>query len=455
MSGLTAAPAVSRLNLFEDVAAFTPAAFAQLGQHVKDAWIVEAVARTPGHALLRRRKLPADRTLWLLIGMGLFRDRSIHAVAEQLDLALPGGEGSGGIAVSALPKARARLGVEPVERLFELSAASWAQTTASAEPWRGLSLLGVDGVCLRVPDTAANEAAFGRPGSGRSVSGYPQVRIAALMALRTHVLLRLSVGAFREGEPTLAQALWAAVPDRSLTLLDRGFLSWWALWQLQTGGVERHWLVRAKANVRWQIVTRLERGDLLVDVGVASALQRAHPELPETLRMRAVRRQVKGFRPHWVLTSLLDPVAYPASELALLYHERWEQELANDEIKTHLLERREALRSQSPVGIRQEVAGIAMAYNLVRVAMARVAGELGVAPRRISFLASLREIRAWFEWAWVTSPGALPRHVWSLERRMRQLVLPERRSARRYPRHVKIKMSNYARNHGRAGAVLK
>lgn len=427
MSGLTSAPGFSRLTFFEDLVACTPAAFAQVGQHVQDDWIVDAVAHHPGHATLRRRKLPADRTLWLLIGMGLFRDRSIHRVAEQLDLALPGD----GIAASALPKARARLGVEPVERLFEVSAAHWAQSTAPAEPWRGLSLFGVDGVCLRVPDTAANEAAFGRPASGRDGSGYPQVRIAALLALRTHVLMRLCVGAFREGEQTLAQALWATVPDHSLTLLDRGFLSWWALWQLHASGTERHWLVRAKANVCWQGVKRLGRGDLLVDVDLASPLRRAHPELPETLRMRAVRRQVKGFRPHGLLTSLLDPVAYPASDMAELYHERWEQELANDEIR------------------------IAIAYNLVRVAMARVAVELRVAPLRISFLASLQAIRGWFEWTYGTLPGALPRHVWSLERTLRLFVLPARRPGRRYPRHVKIKMSNYPRNRGRVGTVLK
>lgn len=170
-------PAIrSRLAVFEEVAAFTPAAFTQLGQPVEDAWLVEALQRTPGSVTLRRRKLPADRALWLVIAMGLYRDRSIHAVAEHLDLALAGD----GIAASAIPKARRRLGAAPVEWLLACSGEHWARTVAPAEPWRGLHLYGVDGTHLRVPDTPENEAAFGRPATGRAVSRYPQVRVVGL-----------------------------------------------------------------------------------------------------------------------------------------------------------------------------------------------------------------------------------------------------------------------------------
>jgi hypothetical protein len=455
MDGTPVGSVRSQLEVFEDVAAFTPAAFARLGQPIQDAWIVEALTRARGHATLRRRKLPVDRTLWLVIGMALFRDRSIHEVAERLELALPGAGDLGGIAGSAIPNARTRLGAEAVQGLFDLSAQHWARTEGAGAPWRGLQLFGIDGVCLRVPDTAENDAAFGRPDGGRGGSGYPQVRVVVLMALRAHVLARMSVGAFADGEQTLVEPLWAHVPDHSLTLMDRGFLSWWPLWRLSTSGEERHWLVRAKANLCWRTVTRLGRGDAVVEIAVPRALRRAHPEMPETFQVRAVRRQVKGFRPSWVLTSALDPARYPASELAQLYHERWEIELAYDEVKTHLLERREALRSKKPEGIRQELAGIGLAYNLVRLEMAQVAAQLNVPPTRISFLHTLHAVQDFMAWSWSTSPGALPRRVESHDRRVRLYVLPERRTARRNPRHVKIKMSNYPRNRGRGGAVLK
>jgi hypothetical protein len=151
-----------------------------------------------------------------------------------------------------------------------------------------------------------------------------------------------------------------------------------------------------------------------------------------------------------LLTSLLDPVAYPAQEMAALYHQRWEIELGYDEIKTHMLEREEALRSKKPVGVRQEIWGIALAYNLVRREMLEVAEMAGVPPTRVSFLHSLRMIRIFcLVEAWTTSPGNLPKRLVGLAEVMALLILPERRSERRYPRHVKIKMSKFKRNVGR------
>ena len=455
MAGLPASATPFRLGGFQEVAVFTPEAFSHFGRHVKDEWIVEALAAARGHATLRRRKLPVKRTLWLVIGMGLFRDRSIHEVAERLELALPGKDGEVGVAASAIPRARERLGAEAVERVFALTAGHWMATGAEAHAWRGLTLLGIDGSHLRIPDTEENEAAFGRPTTGRSVSGYPQVRLVGLFGLRSRVLGAMSVGAYGTGELTLVEPLWARVPDHSLTFLDRGFLSWLPLWQLSTTGEERHWVVRAKANLRMRKMRRLGPGDWLVEIAVPRALRAAHPEMPEVLQARCVQGRVKGFRPYTILTSALDAGRYPGAELAQMYRERWECELAYDELKTHLLERREALRSKSPDGIRQEIAGLGLAYNLVRLEMAEVAAQLGVPPTRISFLHTLHAVQDFMGWAWVTSPGALPRRVESHDRRVRLYLLPERRTTRRYPRHVKIKMSNYARNYGRAGAMLK
>lgn len=131
--------------------------------------------------------------------------------------------------------------------------------------------------------------------------------------------------------------------------------------------------------------------------------------MPKTFQARVITCQVKGFRPQRLITSLLDPEKYPAKEVSALYHERWEIELGFDEIKTRLLEREEALRSRKPDGVRQELAGIGIAYNLVRVEMARVATELGIEPTRLSFRHSLMLIRNFCLAVWATSPGAIPR----------------------------------------------
>jgi hypothetical protein len=166
--------------------------------------------------------------------------------------------------------------------------------------------------------------------------------------------------------------------------------------------------------------------------------------------VRAVRYQVKGYRPQTLLTSLIDAERYPAPEIAALYHERWEIELGYDEIKTHMLERQEALRSKLPEGVEQEIWGIAIAYNLVRKEMLAVAEEAGVAPTRISFLHSLQFIRVFcYVEAWTISPGNIPKRLAALRESLHLLILPERRTERRYKRHVKIKMSKFKRNTGR------
>jgi hypothetical protein len=211
--------------------------------------------------------------------------------------------------------------------------------------------------------------------------------------LRSHLLAGLKLGPWLVGEATLAEPLWEKLPDHSVTILDRGFLSYALLHRLATSGVERHWLICAKSNLSCKTVRRLGPKDEIVQISPSRPSRRAHPELPETVEVRAVRYQRKGFRPQMLLTSLLDPRAYPAAEIAELYHERWELELGFDEIKTHTLEREETLRSRAPERVLQEVWGLAIAYNLVRLHMQHVAQRAAVAPTRISFRHALLHLR--------------------------------------------------------------
>ncbi len=161
--------------------------------------------------------------------------------------------------------------------------------------------------------------------------------------------------------------------------------------------------------------------------------------------VRAIQSQRPGFQPRWLLTSLTDPVRYPAAEVVALYHERWEMELAYNEVKTELLEREETIRSQSPAGVAQELWGVGLMYTLIRLEMIRVAAAVGVPPTRISVVAALRLIRDEWVWAARTRPGAIPRHLRELAATLARFVSPPRRSHRAYPRAVKVKMTDYAR----------
>jgi hypothetical protein len=409
-------------------------------------WI-ETALRATGTATVRKRRLPAPQVIWLVIGMALFRNRSITEVASSLDLALPTPTGGPTTARSAVSQARGRLGEEPLAWLFGRCAEKWAHTSADRDRWRGLALYGVDGTTLRVPDSGENREHFGLASGGhRGASGYPLVRLAALMALRSHVIEDAAFGPFRKGEHCYAVELWKTVPDDSLTINDKGFLAAGILVPLQRSGNNRHWLVPAKSNTKWRTLKRFSKNDELVEMNVSSAARRKDPSLPKTWTARAIRYQRKGFRPRTLLTSLTDPQAYPAAEIAELYHERWEIELGYGEIKTKMLDAtKQPLRSQSPTRVRQEVWGILIAYNLIRLEMERIADEADVKPTRISFIMVFEQICYELMGYVFTSPGAIPKRLRELRAHVKRFILAPRRSERSYPRAVKIKMSNYAK----------
>ena len=204
------------------VAEFSPRQFEDIRRNIDPQWILQAL-QAMGTATVRRRRLPAEQVVWLVIGMALMRNRSINDVAAKLDLALPGFSTT--VVPSALADARARLGDDPMEWLFETCAEHWAHASASNHRWRGLGLYGVDGSSLRVPDSSENAEHFGYSNSCRGESGYPLVRLASLMALRSHLLAAVSFGPYRPGEYTYAANLWPSVPDDSLTIVDKNFFS--------------------------------------------------------------------------------------------------------------------------------------------------------------------------------------------------------------------------------------
>jgi hypothetical protein len=432
-------------------AQITPQTFPNLTRHLDRDWVDEALLAT-GTTTLRRRRMPAEQTVWLVLGMAVMRDLPITTVAKRLELALPASDGTRTVASSALTQARARLGSEPMEWLFLRSAEEWANRHADADRWRGLALYGVDGTTLRVADSPENREHFGGHDSGRHEggrderqSGYPLMRLVVLMALRSHVIGAAVFGRFATDERVYAASLWQSVPDHSLVLVDRHHLQANVLVPLMSTGTGRNWITRAKSSSKFVSIRRLGSGDELVEFKVSSEARKKDHSLPTHFDVRAIKYQRKGYRPQLLLTSLLDDEKYPATAIRDLYHERWEIELGFGEIKTDMLERLETIRSKSPIAVAQEMWGLLIAYNLVRLEMARVADELGIEPIRISFVAALREFA--YEWSVAASlsPGSIPKHVATLTDRLRHYVLPPRRRERVFARAVKLKMSNYDR----------
>ncbi len=415
--------------------------FENFRKSIQPEWIEQALKAT-GTATIRRRRLPAEQVIWLVLGMALFRNLAITEVVKRLDLALPGKTDP---ARASVAQARRRVGPAPLKWLFELCARKWAHASARTLSWRGLSLYGVDGTTVRVPDSLANHRHFGRPNSGRGEGGYPMLRLVTLMALRSHLLLAARFGPYGMGEQRLADDLWPELPEHSLVLFDRGF---WAARTLLaiSSGTARYWLTRERKNLQRTVLRRLGPGDELVEFEVPAQIREQDPALPEHFQARALVYQRPGYQPQMLLTSLLDPKVFPAREVVALYHERWELELGFDEVKTELLEREEAIRSQTPDAIEQELWGIALAYNLIRQEMSHAAKLAGLPPSRLSFVAGLHFIREELVLcSLLDSVATIPKHLDRLRRNLSHMILPPRRPLRSFPRAVKIKITNYPR----------
>jgi hypothetical protein len=329
-------------------------------------------------------------------------------------------------------------------------AKEWSATPGLGD-YHDLKLFGADGVTLLVPDSDENFEHFGKPGGrgGAGDAGYPQLRLVALMNLSNRLLASVRVGPFSESEHSLAKKLWADVPDNSLTILDRGFNSYMSLLELVGDGKNRHFLIRLKSDARFEELKTLPDGSILALMHPPKSLLKEEPELPGPITVRIISYQHEGGEPCRIATTLTDHVKYPKVELVELYHERWELELGFDELKTHMLERKESLRSKKPEGIYQELWGQLLVYNLVRREMLLTAQAYELPPSRISFRSSLLWIRDFWTTGWMISPGNVPKSLADLREKLSDLILPERRSERRYPRHVKIKMSKFPRNRGK------
>jgi hypothetical protein len=414
-----------------------------LSQLFASEWVREAVTSADRQSR-RERRLPAESVVRLVVAMGLFREQSAAELACKFDLARSV-SGDGPLRSNAIAGARRRVGEAPLRALAERTAEAWALPSAAAHRWRGLAVLGGDGTTLNVADTPANREAFGVHRNQHG-SSYPLLRWMVLMALRSRMIVAAVAAPYKgTAEVVLMEELLTKIPDHSLTVFDRGFLSMWLLSRVRDEGRERHWLTRAKSATRWRVVETYAPGDVLVEIKAPDEARRKHPSLPRTWRARALHYHRKGFRPQVLLTSLRDPVRWPAAEVVALYHERWELELGFDEIKTETLQREETLRSRTPDGVRQELWGLVVGYNLVRREIERTAARAAVPPTRISFVGVLRAVRE----RWVAAACERGAEVW---RRMESgrawlalFILPPRRSARQYPRAVKKTMSPYPR----------
>ena len=357
---------------------------------------VRAVLAATGKASQRERDLPAHVVVYYAIALALYMHSSYREVLRCL---LEGVQWLLDPAVtlkvagnSGISQARTRLGWEPLRQLHDEVVKPIAVAATKGAWYRGLRLVSGDGSTLEVADEAANDEAFGRPGASRGMSAFPQLRFVALVENGTHVLFGTQLGPYATGEITLAKAALSALRQGMLCLADRNFFGF-ALWvQARSTGADLLW--RIKINARLPREQPLADGSYLSRI-YASDSDRRGQRHGVTVRVIEYRLQgVSEAEPIYrLLTSLLDPAQAPATELAALYHKRWEIETALAELKTHLRGAKIVLRSKTPDLVRQEFYGLMMAHFAVRGLMHEAALKADADPDQLSFLHAVRVVR--------------------------------------------------------------
>jgi hypothetical protein len=357
--------------------------------------VVDEVIAEVGRTEQRHRALPARVMAYFSIGMALHSEGSYEDVLSLLTDGLAWASDTDPVKLpskSAIFQARARLGAEPLQALFDRVAQPLAEPGAAGAWLAGRRLVAIDGTCLDVADTAENGEWFGRPGVNKGErAAFPQARLVALAECGTHAVFDAVVGPYSTGENALAGELIDRLEPGVLLLADRGFCGF-PLWHKAVAtGADLLW--RAKPNMKPRPLEVLEDGSWLAELRPSGNAGRH----AEPLVIRVIDYQIDDGRPndetYRLFTTITDPNEASAVDLAAAYAQRWEIESAFDELKVHQRGPRTVLRSKSPDLVLQEIWGHLCCHFAIRTLMWEAADHAHVDPDRVSFVAALRIAR--------------------------------------------------------------
>jgi hypothetical protein len=383
-----------------------------------------AVARYGVGAKRSDGKLPAHVTAYLTMAMCLFAEDDYTEVATKVTGSLSRwGCWDAGWSVptaSGISQARKRLGPKVLAEVFEQVAAPVATVSTRGAWLRRWRLVAIDGFEVDLPDTPENAAEFGYAGPGDHRSAFPKARVVALAECGTHAFLAAEVGAYSAGEKTLANGLYQRLRPDELLTADRNFYSFTA-WDLASRtGAGLLW--RAPTGLALPVVAVLPDGTYLsvlinpkirgvrrreaimttareVVAGLGGGIDPAELDPTEAHLVRVVEYDVPDRAGNGtgelivVLSNIVDPVNARADELAAAYHERWEEETSNDQLKTHLRGPGKVLRSRLPELVHQEIWAWLLVHYALSVLIAHAAEAADLDPDRISFTRVLRIAR--------------------------------------------------------------
>jgi hypothetical protein len=344
---------------------------------------------------------------------------------------------------SAFSYRRYQLGAPVMARLFRHICRPIATPETKGAFCFGLRTMAIDGTTESLADTPANAAVFGRHHTDRGEAAFPQVQCVYLAECGTHVIIDAGFWPIHTSERVGGRRLLRSVTAGMLVMWDRGFHDYDMVSGVQAR--QAHVLGRLPAHVKPKRVKMLPDGSCLATIHPSDYQRRRQGE---RCLVRIIEYKVTDpaladpNETHRLLTTLLDPDLYPAVDLICAFHERWEIEIAIDEMDTHQRLAAKTLRSLKPVGVIQELYGLLIAHFIIRYLMHEAAVQADVDPDRLSFVHAIELIKDAIPEFQMVAEDQREQLYQRLLRDIARQPLPERRN-RVNPRVVKRKMSNF------------
>lgn len=334
---------------------------------------------------VRRCKLTYEIMILVVLAMGLFTELPIRQVFKACRK-IRNGEASP--CRSALCMARQRLGSEPLVTLFESVVKPMATEETPGAFYKGMRKVAIDGTVLDVADCEAHQH-LGRSSGSKGEGPFPQVRKVSLVELGTHIEIAFVYGGWKDSERKLVKDLWDSIPADALLMEDRGFYSY-ETWK--TLHLKHKLLFRVTKSMVLKPIKILSDGSYLAKV-YKNSWSRAndrHGIVVRILEYTLDDPQRTGHKEvHRLMTNLMDAEEFPAMELIMEYHERWEEEIVFDEQKTHQdpcrAEKTTHLRSETGDGLKQELYALSLGHFITRVLMLEAAKSAKLDTDRLSF----------------------------------------------------------------------
>jgi hypothetical protein len=377
-----------------------------IAELLADGVIARAVAEAEhGHKL--DRALTAEVTAMCVLAGALFPDQGYDLILART-FAMPGLPVKPGTVTPsgpALSKARVLLGEQAMRRIFQIDAARTDAELGAAATWHGMETTAIDGTTIELFSNEELAEAFGVPSGGTK----PKLRMAVHARTGSRRWIAAAIGGYRDGENALADELEESFTAGILNTADRGFFSMGRWIRFSARGAHLAWRVKNGAkSVPFQTIKTLTDGSELVLLRESDSMlgkrRREHGDktllrLPDTIARlvsftvttRTARRVKTSVIK--VLTTLLDPQAFPAPEIAALYAQRWQIEIAFLHLKKTIKGTGRVLRGRSVTLARQEAWALLLIHNMTATIAARAAGQAGLDPRLIPFTAVLALIR--------------------------------------------------------------